>query len=141
MVLSLVKEVFGLGTSWLKHRREKSKAKADLKMAVLNNKTRLASEKETNNSAWEMKALETSGHTLKFLSFTLFALPIIFTVVGPFFEDGNVAVRQMWENFRLVPDAWMTIYYYITGGIWGIASLKDVVPSVAAGISSAIRKK
>lgn len=140
MVFDLVKGVFSLGSSWLEHRREKSKAKANLKLAVLENKTRLASEKNTNDTAWEMAALESSGHALKIMSFSLFALPIIFTVIGSFFQGGDEAVKKMWENFNLVPAPWMEVYYYITGGIWGISTLKDAVPSVVSGVANAFRK-
>ena len=127
MIGAIFSGVTAVGKQWLSNKAEKTKAEHGLKMAEIQNKARLMASTTEYNHDWEMKALTASGRSLKWASFMLFALPILFTVVAPFGGDGgNEAVTQMWANFERVPEAWMRIYYAITGGIWGITALKDV---------------
>jgi len=109
---NLIKETF---TFW----KQKNKATHDMKMAGIENRTRLLLSEQEANHEWEMKSLETSSKGLKRLSFYLFAGPILITVISP--ERGG----QIWENLSHVPEGFLIIYYAITGAIWGISSLKD----------------
>ena len=99
--------------------KETRKAKHDMKMAGIQNRTRLLMSEQEANHEWEMKALETSSKSLKWYSLMLFSSPIIITVVNP--EYGS----EIWMNLGQVPDGFLQIFYAMTGAIWGIASLKD----------------
>ncbi len=112
LVPGLIKEGFGF---W----RDKKKAKHEMQMAGITNRTRLLLSEQEANHEWEMKALETSSSSLKHMSFLLFAGPVLITVLSP--EYG----ATIWTNLQLVPEGFMRIYYAITGAIWGVAALKD----------------
>ncbi|MDD9873996.1 MAG: hypothetical protein OXU22_00470 [Gammaproteobacteria bacterium] len=133
-----ISAVGGIAKSWLGNKVEETKAKGKVKLAELNNRARLLQDKNSNNHSWEMASLKSSGKALKWASFTLFTLPILVTVVGPFVGAG-AGVEQMWANFNRVPDGWMTVYYSMTGSIWGVATLKDSAPAMVSGIASALR--
>lgn len=111
-LLNVVKEGFGF---W----RDTKKAKHTMKMAGIENRTRLLLSEQEANHEWEMKALETSSATLKHMSFLLFAGPILITVINPTYG------ATIWTNLGHVPEGFMQIYYAITGSIWGVAALKD----------------
>lgn len=123
-MLDLLKPAFGLVSTFMKNRREKSAAKQKLKLAVIENKARLASDTQSNNHAWEMASLENSDVWLKRVSFFLFTAPIVLTMVGSFF-GWEAKVEAMWKSFDQVPDWWAYIYFAMTGGIWGVAALRD----------------
>lgn len=112
IIPSLIKEGFGF---W----KDTKKAKHDMKMAGIQNRTRLLLSEQDANHEWEMKALETSSKSLKHMSFFLFAGPVLITVIDPVYG------AQIWTNLSLVPAGFMQIYYAITGSIWGVAALKD----------------
>lgn len=130
--------VGGIAKSWFNNKVEETKAKGKVKLAELNNRARLLEDKNSNNHAWEMVSLKSSGKALKWASFSLFTLPILVTVVGPFVGAG-AGVEQMWKNFNQVPEGWMTVYYSMTGSIWGVATLKDTGPAMLNGIASAFK--
>lgn len=134
-----ISAVGGIAKTWLRNKGEQIAASGKVKLAELNNRARLLEDKESNNHAWEMASLRSSGKALKWASFVLFTLPILVTVVGPFVGAGE-GVRQMWQNFNQVPDGWMTVYYSMTGSIWGVATLKDTGPAMINGVASAFRK-
>ena len=144
MIGAIISAVGSLGSQFLKNDETKIRQKAEIEqkkhevvLAELNNQARLLNDAQQCNADWEIKAMTTSGRALKWASFTLFALPILFTVIAPFLGDGgNAAVTQMWNNFERVPEAWMRIYYAITGGIWGITALKDIGATPGALLNS-----
>ena len=144
MIGAIISAAGSLGRQFLKNDETKIKRKAEIEqkkheiaLAELNNKTKLLNHTQKCNADWEIKSIIASGRSLKWASFTLFALPILFTVVAPFFGEGaNAAVEQMWDNFNRVPEMWMRIYYAITGGIWGITALKDIGATPGALLNS-----
>ena len=140
MIGILASTVGGIAKEWLANKSERSRAKGKMKLAEINNRARLLGDAASNNHSWEMASLRSSGLALKWASFSLFALPILFTVVAPFF-GGNAAVAEMWDNFERVPSGWMRIYYAITGGIWGIAALKDAAPGLVSGVATAFKRE
>lgn len=111
-LLSVVSDGF---SNW----KERKKAIQEMKLAGIQNRTRLLLDKNQINHEWEMKALESSSASLKHMSFFLFAGPVLITVVHPTYG------AQIWSNLALVPEGFMTIYYAITGAIWGVSALKD----------------
>ena len=141
MIGALASGAFGVAKEWLGNRKARAKAKGELKLAEINNRTRLLADKNSNNHSWEMASLKSSGLALKWASFSLFSLPILFTVVAPFFgEAGNAAVAEMWANFGRVPEGWLQVYFTITGSIWGIAAMKDVAPGLVSGVAQAFKR-
>jgi hypothetical protein len=101
------------------------KAKQERDIAALNNRTRLLQDKESNNAAWEMAALQDSDRWLKRISFAIFSAPFICAI----FDPQGVA-----EYFRIalaaIPDWYAKSYMGIVGSVWGIASLKDAIPAI-----------
>lgn len=142
MIGAVISAVGGVAKAAIEGRKEKTIAKNKLAVADLENRAALMRDRESNNAAWEMAAMRESGRALKWASFSLFALPIIVTVIAPFF-GANTIVGQMWENMRLVPEAWMKTYYLMTSSIWGIHALKDVgaTPGALAGAFKNLRRR
>ena len=66
MIQTLIAPVANLAGSWLKGRAEKSKAKADLELAIIQNKTRLALSENEANHEWEMAQLQDKDKWLRY---------------------------------------------------------------------------
>lgn len=141
MISAIITGATTLAGAWLNNKAEKAKGKHKLELAELENRARLMADAQSNNSDWEMASIRASGRAMRWASFLLFSLPILFTVIAPFFAGGNGAVATMWHNFQLVPDGWMTIYYAITGGIWGFSSLKEIGASPSAIVDAFKKSK
>ena len=115
-------------TKWLSNSGELSLAKHARDLALINNQARLASDKETNNAAWEMSSLKETGRLLRVLCFFIFTAPIIITVISP--SSG----ADIWTNLDLVPEWFMQLFFYMFAGIWGVAELKENVPSIVGAL-------
>ena len=128
----MIKEIFSFisapVTQYLKNRGEKNKAKHERDIAIINNQASLAQDKASNNHEWEMANLQDKDKGLRWISFTLFTLPIVITVIDP--EAGT----KIWTSLKVVPEHFLAIYYTMIGGVWGIASLKNAVPQLIAGL-------
>ena len=129
MIWEIIKTVLGFGgsalASWQENKAKEQQAKSDLKVAYLENKTRLLLSKDEANHAWEMAALANSNVSLKWGSFVLFAGPIGLTFLMPMFgATGTVA--ECWEAMNMVPEYWRYGFTAMTGSIWGVACLKDM---------------
>jgi hypothetical protein len=119
MSIPVLGPILNVVTEGMSFWRDTKRAKHSMKMAGIENRTRLLLSEQEANHEWEMKALETSSKTLKHLSFFFFAGPILITVVNPTYGS------TIWVNLQAVPEGFMQIYYAITGSIWGVAALKD----------------
>ena len=128
MIQTLIAPVANLAGSWLKGRAEKSKAKADLELAIIQNKTRLALSENEANHEWEMAQLQDKDTWLRYFSYSMFTAPIVVMVVAP--EHGKV----IFENLEYVPSWLVEIWIALNGAIWGLSSLKGVVPSVIGSV-------
>lgn len=129
MIWEIIKTVLGFGgdalAKWQENKAKEQQAKSDLKVAYLENKTRLLLSKDEANHAWEMAALANSNVSLKWGSFLLFAGPIGLTFLMPMFgATGTVA--ECWEAMNMVPEYWRYGFTAMTGSIWGVACLKDM---------------
>ena len=113
-------------TKWLENRGQVKAAEHSRDLAVINNQARLASDKESHNHEWEMASLKDKDNALRWVSFWLFALPVVITVVAP--EYGAV----IFQNLELVPDWFKGVLISMIGGIWGIVELKKAVPQMIA---------
>ena len=128
MIQALIAPVAILAGSWLKGRAAKSKAKADLELAVIQNKTRLALSENEANHDWEMAQLQDKDKWLRWFSYSMFTAPILVMVVAP--EHG----KRIFENLEYVPSWLIEIWIALNGAVWGLSSLKGVVPSVLGSV-------
>lgn len=129
-MLKLLQSLSAPITQWLSNSKELKMAKHSRDLAIINNQARLAADKETNNAAWEMASLKETGRLLRVLCFLIFTTPIIVTVVSP--ETG----AEIWVNLDLVPEWFMQLFFYMFAGIWGVAELKENVPSIVGALAS-----
>ena len=119
LVGDVIKAVASPVTQFLENKKEVDKAKHEMKLAGINNRTRLLMSELEANHEWEMKALETSPKGLKYFSFSMFSAPIIATIVAPSYG------ATLWTNLDLVPQWFTSTWVTINGAVWGLASLKD----------------
>ena len=113
-----------MASTWMTNHNEKSMAKHNREVAIIENEARLAQDKESHNSAWEMAQLQDKDKILRWFSYSMFTLPIIITVVNP--EWG----RQIFENLSYAPSWLVEVFIGLNGAIWGLSSLKNIAPSV-----------
>ena len=113
-------------TKWFSNRGALKAAEHERDLAVINNQARLAGDKESHNHEWEMASLRNKDNALRWVSFWLFALPVVITVIAP--EYGAV----IFKNLELVPDWFVRVLISMIGGIWGIVELKKAVPQIVS---------
>jgi len=109
-------------TQWLENRGKLKQAELDRDLAVINNQAKLIQSTTDNNHNWEMQSLQDKDKTLRLFSYSMFTAPILITVISP----GHGA--EIFKNLDGVPPWLIQTWVAINGGVWGIASLKNVVP-------------
>jgi hypothetical protein len=109
-------------TKWLENRGEKVAAEHKRDLAIIGNQARLAQSEKDYNHDWEMANLQDKDKGLRYLSYIMFTAPILIAVVSP--ENG----KQIFANLEAVPSWLVQTWVALNGGVWGIASLKNVVP-------------
>lgn len=124
MLQALIGPIAGLASSFMNKQAEKAQAKHKLEMAIIENKARLAAAKDQANADWEMAQLEDKDKVLRWFSYTMFTAPIVITVVSP--EWG----KQIFQNLEYAPSWVVEVWIAMNGAVWGLSSLKNVVPSV-----------
>ena len=124
MLQALIGPIAGLASSFVNKQAEKAQAKHKLEMAIIENKARLAAAKDQSNADWEMAQLEDKDKILRWFSYTMFTAPIVRTVVSP--EWG----KQIFQNLEYAPSWVVEVWIAMNGAVWGLSSLKNVVPSV-----------
>jgi hypothetical protein len=127
-MLNLLQPIAGLAGQWMSNRAEKAKAKHKLELNVLENKARLALAENEANAEWEMAQLQDKDKVLRWFSYTMFTAPIVITVVNP--EWG----RRIFENLDYAPSWVVEVWIAMNGAVWGLSSLKNVVPQVVGSI-------
>ena len=80
------------------------------------------------NSEWEMAQLQDKDKILRWFSYTMFTAPIVITVISP--EWG----KQIFQNLEYAPSWVVEVWIAMNGAVWGLSSLKNVVPSVVGSI-------
>ncbi len=128
MLQSLIAPIANLAGTFIKNRAEKSMAKHKLELNVLENKARLALAEHEANSEWEMAQLQDKDKILRWFSYTMFTAPIIITIIMP--EWG----KQIFQNLEYAPSWVVEVWIAMNGAVWGLSSLKNVVPSVVGSI-------
>lgn len=129
---TIIGSISSLIKTWLTGRNEKAKAKQDMERAAYENKARLLRDKETNNHSWEMASITDADKWLRRISFGMFASPFLVAIFAP-----QHVAQYFSVAINTVPVWWQKTYMAITGGVWGISSLKDSV----VGIASQLFKK
>lgn len=127
-ILSIISPVTSIITSLIDRKREKTKARHDRDLAVINNQARLASSKAEFNHSWEMASLKDKDVFLRNLSFILFTSPVLIAVLAP------VYAAEMFTNLKQIPEWLLHIWFYMISGVWGIATLKDSVTEIVHNI-------
>ena len=126
-LLSLGSAIVDGAKGYLTNRQKVKAAEAD-------NRARLLQSQQTHNENWEMASLAASGKGLKWASFVMFSLPLVWAI----FDPASVATYFN-ESIDSIPDWWSQSWVAITGSIWGISVLKDAVPHMIGGIKRAIK--
>lgn len=114
MSASLIAAGVGLLTNWLDGKKEKAQAKTQAELKQIE-----------NAGSWEIAALQKPGKLLRFVSYSMFGLPMVISVVWP--EQGG----RIWANLDTVPDWYLTAFISINGAVWGIAELKQPIAAIA----------
>lgn len=112
---SIIKGAFGFISDWLDGERQKAKAQTQAEIKQLD-----------NASAWEIAALKGAGKFLRLVSYSMFGLPMVITVMSP--EHG----QKIWDNLQAVPQWYLTTFIGINGAVWGIAELKRPFSAIIA---------
>jgi hypothetical protein len=114
-------------SGWLKIQT----AKQYREIAATNNEARLLSDKESNNAAWQMAALRHSDRWLRRISFAIFSAPFICALFTP------VGVQDYFRvALTAIPDWYTKTYMGIVGSIWGVAELKNAIPTIVNQIKT-----
>ena len=132
---SLIGSVVNLGSTWLTGRNERQKSKIEMDKAEAENIARLLRDKESNNSAWEIATLRDKDKLLRRTSFVMFAAPLVLAMFDP-----NAVKEYFNTAIHAMPDWWIQSFMGITGSIWGLSSLKNIVPSLLDSFRSGKRK-
>jgi len=109
-------------TDWIKGRQQIQQKKVETKLAVEDNKARLAADEQKYNNSWEMAQLTDCDKVTRRISFICFTAPF---VVAIFFPE---AVKEYFTTaIAAIPDWYKVTYMTITGAVWGVSSLKNPV--------------
>lgn len=121
----LIGGISNIFSTWLSGRQKKQEAVLQMQLAEIKNRARLLASKEENNHAWEMANLTDKDKFLRRLSFLMFSSPFI---VAIFFPEH---IKLYFEHsISSVPVWWQKTFMAITGAIWGLSSLKNVLPGI-----------
>jgi hypothetical protein len=100
MILSLVKELFGMGAGWLKGRSERKKIQLENEMAIANAQTMAKIERlKTGQQAdikWENLSIQKSGLKDEFWTIVL-AIPMVLCFIPEcvqYVKDGFAALKE-----------------------------------------------
>ena len=112
-------------TNWFTTRQKLNAAKLETKLKIEANKQRLAMDTQTNNHSWEMANLTDKDKILRWGSFILFTAPFIVALFAPHHIE-----LYFQHSLAPIPEWWKKTYMAMVGGIWGISSLKNIVPAI-----------
>jgi len=123
-------------TQYLKNYGEINKAKHDRDLAIIENQSRLAADRETYNHQWELESLKGNSHYLRIACFIQLALPLTITCVWP--EKG----QDIFRNLEAVPQWFVQLYMIVIGSVWGIHEFKSAAPQViGAALARSLNKE
>lgn len=114
-----VKPLSDIGSQWLDHRKQIADAKADLELAIINNKARLAESTESHNSEKEMKTLEIATPWVRWV--IVFHVLALFDV-GILWPERAV---EVYENLAKMPEWVVGLFVTIFGFYFVVSKLSD----------------
>lgn len=112
--------------SWITARSEIKAAEHRQKIAAIERKAELLSDKESYNNTWELSALEKSSNALRWWFVILYSVPVAITLVLP---DYGV---KMWHSLEAVPSWVIGVILSMTGFSFGSAPAKHIGASLMA---------
>lgn len=127
-ILGFIGSIAGLVSDNVRQRRE-------IAAAETANRVRLLQDAQSNNHAWEMASLADKDKTLRWLCFVLFTYPLVWAAF-----DAQGAAAYFNTTLAALPDWYKQIVFSMVGGIWGVAALKDTVPSLVNQTLQALQK-
>lgn len=129
ILTAAISSVTAIFSQWYSGRQKLKEAELNKKIAIEENKARLARDKNQYNHDWEMASLEKSDRFLRRASFFLFICPFIVAIFSPELVNEYFSVA-----LEPVPDWYKKIVVGMVGGIWGMSELKNILPSIASSI-------
>jgi hypothetical protein len=128
-MLGVISSIFGpiidFFSDWFSKRQELKAEKWRTKMEIEKNKQRLARDQQNYNHEWEMANLTDKDKILRWVSFILFTSPFLVAMFAPHHMEVYFT-----KSLSVIPEWWKKTYMAMMGGIWGLSSLKNVVPSL-----------
>ena len=109
------------------------KGKQKIKQASMDNRARLAADRESNNAIWEIRALENVGAKDEILFYAIVAV----YVYSAFDPDGAAA---MFKNWEAIPLWFQKITMAMVASIVGLKKLSDYGPPLVKGIKDIFGK-
>jgi hypothetical protein len=109
----------GILSSWVDDWKAKRQNQRDVEKAVTDNRIRLATDAQTHNQEWEMRAMEGRDTWLRRLSFAAWSAPMVWAYFDP-----SAAAAYFSQSLAALPDWYVGGYLGITGAIWGLVELK-----------------
>ncbi len=128
--IELIKGVVNIATSYFKRKTEKTTARHQRDLAIIENQARLAASEKEFNHKWEMANLQDKDDFLRNVSFFLFTSPIIIVVIWPDYGF------HMFQRLDTIPEWLLQIWFYMIAGVWGVAALKNNVSEIIANMRS-----
>ena len=127
LIVDSVKTVFG----WI---AEKSKAKHEKEMAVIELEKRLLLSKQQANSQWEIAQLKDKDKWLRRGAFLLFASPLIASLISP---EWGVKIQAAWHTLPL----WQSnVLSGICLGVFGMRKIPELIGTTLGHIKQGLKK-
>ena len=133
-MLEVIGAGLGIVGDFIKGKQQVQQAEIATKVAIEQNRAKLASDAESNNSAWEMAELGRTDTGLRRICFVILMSPFIVAMVDP------VAVTNYFDTvLKAMPSWYINLVVSMVGAIWGLSYARTMIPSMIGGIMSAIR--
>lgn len=127
LVLEGVKTVFG----WMK---EKSKAKHEKNMAVLELEKRLLLSRQQANSQWELAQLKNKDKIMRWCAFLLFASPLIAYWISPSFG------KEVQAGWSFIEPWQAEVLKSMCLAVFGYRACGKLVGSITGNIAQSLKK-
>lgn len=109
------------------------KGKQKIKQASMDNRARLAADRESNNAIWEIRALENVGAKDEVLFYAIIAV----YVYSGFDPEG---AATMFKNWEAIPLWFQKITMAMVASVVGLKKLSDYGPPLVKGIKDIFGK-
>lgn len=130
-MIEVFKILFAFAAQWLDSHRKIQQAKQEQNHATVEASTRLISDQELNNQAWQIQALKGADKFLERISFVILFWPFVLCPFNP------GIVKAYFDALAQMPSWYIQMCAGVLATIWGLLSLKDVVPYMVHSIRNA----